>query len=143
MAKKIRFQPTRIDGPMQINSKQEACLLNLADEDGNVVELAMTVDFGAEMVAATRSAFMALDLRKFEEGTTPEQRREFGSRAAHVAMRLTAKLDRPRLGQQPDVLVTAAPASTYEQSFSLPLAWAEELMAELQTAIHQARQNQG
>lgn len=143
MARTMRFQPVAIDGPLMVNPRQEACLIKLADKNGNVVELAMTAEFGAKLVSETRSAFLALDQRKMEEGITADQRQEFGSKAAQLAMRINAEMDRPRLDQKPGVLVTVAQASTYEQSFSLPVEWAEDLAAELQTAIRQARQNQG
>lgn len=138
----MRFLPTEIDNNIQINQRQNGCLIRLLDAQGNVLELAMTFDLGAELVSKTRAGFMALESRALiEDGTTAEQRRSFASKAAQVAMPFTAAANPKGTALSP-VLVTIAPASAYEQSFGLTVEWAEALAAELQTAASQMRQRQ-
>lgn len=143
MAKISRFQPVALDDHITLNARQDACLLKISDAKGDMIELAMSVEFGAKLVETTRAAFRALEDRKLkDDGTTAEQRRSFASKSAMVAMPITAQANPLGTPLSP-VLVTVAPASTYEQSFGLTVERAERLAEELQSAIRQARQNQG
>jgi hypothetical protein len=138
----MRFQPAEMVDHPQISARQNACLITMKDDQGNILELAMSVEFGAQLVAKTRSAFMALESRaQIEEGTTPEQRRSFAAKSATVAMPITAAAN-PHGTPLSPVLVTVGPASAYEQSFGLTVEWAERLAAELRTAASQARRDQ-
>lgn len=141
MPKRVRFQPVRLGRETKINPRQEACLIELEDEQGNVIELAMTTDLGALLVSSTRAAFRSLEDRKrIEEGTTAEERRSWASKSAVVAMPFTAEAN-PHGGEFSPVLVTIAPASTYEQTFGLTVKWAEKLAEELQAAVVQMQKD--
>jgi hypothetical protein len=139
MAQKIRFQPVKLDDHITLSTRQEACLLTISDAEGNEIELAMTIEFGAKLVENTRAAFRALEDRKFkEDGTTAEERQSFASKSAMVAMPITAQANPHGTFLSP-VLVTVAPASMYEQAFGLSVDGAEKLAAELQAAANRMR----
>ncbi|WP_309086384.1 hypothetical protein [Chelativorans sp.] len=140
MPQSMRFQPVDLDDRITLNERQEACLLKISDAQGNIVELAMSVEFGAKLVERTRAAFRALKDRKLkEEGTTAEQRQSFAAKSALIGMPITAAPN-PHGTPLAPVLVTVAPASTYEQSFGLSVEWAERLAEELRAAASQVSQ---
>jgi hypothetical protein len=137
--KRMRFQAVDMPKDIQLSVRLEACSIELADKEGNIVELVMRRDFGARFVANVQTAFVAIEDRAMlEEGTTIRKRQSFASESARIAVPFIASAN-PLGTPLSSVLVTIARASIYEQSFGLTVVAADKLAAELQEAANKVR----